>query len=497
MTIDSLFPLFVLGTSLLTGLVIFLLKEEQHRLRTVLNMAGAVGKMVLVGIMVWGVFHERAYEFRFPLAAGIDLLFRADALAMLFMSLSAFLWLLTTIYAVGYLEGSPKRSRFFGFFSLCVTATMGISLAGNLITFFLFYEMLTVVTYPLVVHRGTRRAMRAGAIYAFYTLGGGAVLLAGISWLHFLAGPIEFASGGSLSGLAGEHRASLIAIFAVLIAGLGVKGSLFPFHGWLPEAMVAPAPVSALLHAVAVVKAGVFGIARVVYHVFGLETASALGVIGPLAAAAALTVLYGSLRALAQDDLKRRLAFSTVSQISYITLGVAVAGSLSTIGGLVHLVHQGIMKVTLFFCAGILSETLGISRIKDMAGVGRRLPLTMAAFTVGALGMIGLPPLAGFISKWYLGLGALQAGQPWALAVLVGSSLLNAAYFLPILNAAWFGNRADGPGERRPGLSEAPYPLLLPTLVTALFTLLAGLLAGTFFSPLEWVKLIVEREYGP
>ncbi|MCL4873885.1 monovalent cation/H+ antiporter subunit D family protein [bacterium] len=497
MSAENWMPIFVLMSSFMTGLLIFSLDESRHALRTALNMLGATVKLVLVGVMLWGVFHERAYEMRFPVVPGIEMIFRADALAMIFLTLSAVLWLVTTAYAVGYLEGAPNRRRFFGFFSLCVTSTMGISLAGNLFTFFIFYEMLTLTTYPLVVHRGTKKALDAGATYLRYTLVGGAVLLVGIIWLHAIAGPFEFTTGGALGHLGPEHASSLVIIFAVLMAGLGVKAAIVPLHGWLPTAMVAPAPVSALLHAVAVVKAGVFGIVRVVYNVYGIESASALGVTAPLAAVAAVTIVYASVRALSQDDLKRRLAFSTVSQLSYIILGIALAGPISTVGGLAHLAHQGIMKITLFFSAGIIAETIGLHRISEMNGVGRRLPVTSAAFTVAALGMIGVPPTAGFISKWYLGTGALASGQPWVLAVLAVSTLLNAAYFLPVINAIWFGERsASWPEEKGRGrFWEADPWLLAPICVTAAMTVLAGLLAGEFFSPLEWAKLIAWREY--
>jgi len=488
----------VLSSSLITGLAIFFLPEERHRLRSALNLAGALAKLVLIAIMLWGVFNEQQYETRYALLPGIDFVLRADALAMLFVALSAVLWLFTTIYAIGYLEGSPHRSRFFGFFSLCVTSTMGIAFAGNLFTFFLFYELLTLSTYPLVVHRGTDKALRAGNVYLGYTLAGGAVLLVGIVWLYSLFGNIEFAHGGVLSGTAPELHGELIVIFALLIAGLGVKAGLVPLHGWLPMAMVAPAPVSALLHAVAVVKAGAFGIVRVVYDVYGIKFAAGLGLLVPLAIVASITIVYGSLRALAQDDLKRRLAFSTVSQVSYIALGVGLFGPIGTVGGLAHLVHQGIMKITLFFCAGNLAEALGIHKVSEMHGVGRRMPWTMAAFTVAAFGMIGVPPMAGFISKWYLGLGALESGMGWVLAVLVASSLLNAAYFLPILYAAWFKpQRGTWPAEQPRGRFETGWRLLLPPLVTAAFTLAAGLFAATLFSPLEWAQLIMTREHEP
>jgi multicomponent Na+:H+ antiporter subunit D len=253
-----------------------------------------------------------------------------------------------------------------------------------------------------------------------------------------------------------------------------------------------------LLHAVAVVKAGAFGIVRIVYDVYGAETAAALGVLQPLAIAAGVTIVYGSVRALFQDALKKRLAYSTVSQVSYIVLGAAILGPVATIGGLIHLVHQGIMKITLFFCAGNYAETLGTHRVSEMNGVGRRMPWTTAAFTVAALGMIGIPFLAGAVTKKYLKLGAEQAGAEWVLWVLTASSLLNAAYFLPILWRAWARPpAAKWPAEHSFGRWETHWMLLLPPLVTAALVIWAGVFADSPFSPLTWVKLIAEREYGP
>jgi multicomponent Na+:H+ antiporter subunit D len=494
-TFDAALPLLILLTSAVPGLAIFFLGEERHLARATLNLGGALAKVALLGLVLWGVFHGHAYETRLPFLPGIDFVLRVDAPALLFGALSGVLWLLTTVYAIAYLEHSPHRSRFFGFFSLCVTASMGVALAGNLVTFLVFYEFLTLTTWPLVVHRGTPQALAGGRVYLAYTLGGSALLLAGIAWLHAVAGPVEFTERGALAAVAGRVP-ELRAIFALLAAGLGVKAALVPLHGWLPRAMVAPAPVSALLHAVAVVKAGAFGLVRLVYDVFGIEFGEQLGVLAPLAVVAAVTIVWGSLRAVFQDDLKKRLAYSTVSQVSYIVLGTAVIGELSTVGGLVHLVHQGLMKITLFFCAGNLAETLGVHKVSEMAGTGRRMPLTLAAFTVGALGMMGLPPLAGFVSKWYLGVGALQAGQGWVIWVLAASTLLNAAYFLPILRAAWLEPPpAAWPHEHR-FRHETSLGLLVPPLITAALVVLAGLLAGSDLSPLGWAKLIVGREYA-
>ena len=497
MSFNNWLPLLIVMSSLVPGLVIFLLREESHSLRTLLNLFGAIIKLLLVGLLIWGVYHAEVIETRWTLAPGLDLVLHADALSVLFVTLSTLLWLLTTIYAIGYLENAPHRSRFFGFFSLCVTATVGLALAGNLFTFVIFYEMLTLATYPLVAHKGSPEALRGARIYLAYTLSGGILLLIGTIWLRNIAGPLEFAQGGILGSIEGLDPLVLGIIFLLLITGLGVKAALVPLHGWLPQAMVAPAPVSALLHAVAVVKAGAFGIVRVVYDVYGIEFAASLGLLAPLAVAAGFTIVYGSLRALSQDHLKKRLAWSTVSQVSYIALGAAILGPLATIGGVVHLVHQGLMKITLFFAAGNYAETLGIHKVSEMNGVGRRMPGTTIAFTIGALGMIGLPPVAGFISKWYLGLGAVEAGiAAWILPVLIASSLLNAAYFLPILYRAWFlktGERLQPAGERARVVT--PPALLWPPIVTAGLALAAGLFAALPYSPLEWAQLIAEREY--
>ena len=491
-------PGAIVLSSLIPGVLIFLVAEEDCNRRTLLNMTGAILTLLMVAVLVWGVFLGAVFETRLTIAPGLDLILHADALSMLFVTLSSVLWLVTTIYAIGYLEHSPNRSRFFGFFSICVSATVGIALAGNLLTFVIFYEILTLATYPLVAHRGTPDATRGAKIYLAYTIAGGVALLIGAVWLRSLTGPVDFVERGVLSGLPAALHPQLIGIFLLLLLGLGVKAALVPLHGWLPQSMVAPAPVSSLLHAVAVVKAGAFGIVRVVYDVYGVEFASQLGLLTLLGVAASVTILYGSVMALTQDGLKKRLAYSTVSQVSYIALGASILGPIATIGGMVHLVHQGIMKITLFFCAGNYAETLGVHKVSEMDGVGRRMPWTTLAFSVGALGMIGIPPIAGFVSKWYLGLGAVEAGAHWVLLVLAASTLLNAGYFLPILYKAWF----RPPPERWPqehvfdSRFETLGALLWPPVFTAALCILAGLLAAAPFSPLEWATLIARREYG-
>jgi len=484
---SELVPVAILLASFTAAIATFFVREEDRALRNALNLGGAVVKLALVAFMLREVSRGITYETRFDLVPGLSFLLRVDDLALLFLTLSAFLWLVTTVYAIAYLKDAHDLSRFFGFFSLCVTATAGISLSGSLVTFFIFYELLTLSTWPLVVHKSDEASLRAGRLYLAYTLTGSAILLVAIVWLEGVTGPVEFA--GPDLGTMADAPDDMVqrVLFVLFIAGLGVKAALVPLHGWLPSAMVAPAPVSALLHAVAVVKAGAFGIVRVLYDVYGMERVVELDLATPLAVVAAITIVYGSLQALRQTNLKRRLAYSTVSQVSYIVMGVAIGAPLATVGGLVHLVHQGLMKVTLFFCAGAFAERLRAETIADMDGIGSRMPLVATAFSIAALGMIGIPPVAGFVTKWYLGLGGLETGAGWVIVVLIASSLLNAAYFLPILYRMWY-SAPDSPGTR---LNHAP-GLALPPAITAFAALAAGLFAAASLSPLGWTRLIVD-----
>lgn len=486
---NAALPVLILLTSAVPALVTFFLDQDSHRLRNALNLGGAALKLGLVVWMLFAVAGGTTHEATLALAPGLKILLRVDALALLFISLSATLWLLTSVYAIAYFGTKAELSRFFGFFSLCVAATTGLALSGSLISFFIFFELLTLSTWPLVAHKQDGPSLRAARSYLAFALPGSAALLWAIIWLESATGPVLFTAPPDLGAL---DPASQRAIFALFILGVGVKAALVPLHGWLPAAMAAPAPVSALLHAVAVVKAGAFGVVRVVYDVFGATNVVTLGVGPPLAALASVTIIWGSVRALQQDEIKKRLAFSTVSQVSYIVLGAALAGPVAMVGGLVHLVHQGLMKITLFFCAGIYDERAGVKRIEGLNGLGSRMPWTSACFSLGAMGMIGLPPMAGFISKFHLGLGALEVGAPWVLGVLVASTLLNAAYFLPLLYRLWFlpahgGTVAD---ERAPALVG-------PAVVTAAASIGVGVLAASALSPLGWATLIVTREYAP
>jgi NADH-quinone oxidoreductase subunit L/multicomponent Na+:H+ antiporter subunit D len=382
--------------------------------------------------------------------AGVEFALRADAAGLLFALLAATLWLATSVYSVGYTRGLDEhdQTRYFAAFAASIAATMGVAFAANLITLFVFYELLTLATYPLVVHAGTAEARAAGRKYVAYTLGGGVVALAGILLVGALAGTVGFVPGG-IPGLAGADPALARVAFVLLAVGFGVKAALVPLHGWLPAAMVAPTPVSGLLHAVAVVKSGVFAVARTVLYTFGPDLTWALGLGLALAVAAAVTMLVAGVVGIRQDSLKRGLAYSTVGQLSYIVLGLALATPVAVFGALLHVVAHAFMKLTLFLAAGVVYVETGEKYVSDMAGVGRRLPLTMTAFAVAAAGLVGFPLVAGFVSKFHLVLGAAGGPAPLFVAVYLVAGLLKLLYFWPVVYVAFFGERgSDAPASR-------------------------------------------------
>jgi multicomponent Na+:H+ antiporter subunit D len=404
-----------------------------------------------------------------PLIPGTDIALRLDALGAVFALLASGLWILASIYSAGYARALElqNRRRFFACFAAAVGSAVGIALAANVLTFLLFFEALTLSTYPLVLHRETPAAFAAARRYLAYALTGGISLTAAAAWTWLLTGSLEFSAGGILSYDTGPGV--LLPLFALYAIGFGVKAAVMPFHAWLPAAMVAPVPVSALLHAVAVVKAGVFGALRVTGYVFGPELLWESGAAGILAAAAGITVLLASIAALAQDDLKRRLAYSTVANLSYIVLGAALLQPNAMKGGILHLANHGFAKITLFFCAGAIHAVAHVEKVSQLKGLARRMPWTFAAFSTAALALIGVPGLCGFTGKLFLCRGAID-GSAWLyLAVVLGGSLLSAAYLLPILRAAYF---EGAPGGER---SEASPMIVAPLIITALLSVVFGL----------------------
>ncbi|WP_254274024.1 proton-conducting transporter membrane subunit [Haloarcula marina] len=442
--VASLRPLLAVLVSALAIPVILSLKSRPN-VREGVTLAVAAAKFAIVASMVPGVLSGTQYVFSFgQFATGIELALRADPLGILFAGLASLLWIVTSFYSIGYMRGLSEhaQTRYFASFAASLASAVGVAFSANLLTLFVFYELLTVSTYPLVTHDETDEARAAGRKYLTYTFGGGVAVLGGTALVFFLTGTTAFTPGG-IEALATADPMLARAAFALLAAGFGVKAALMPAHSWLPDAMVAPTPVSGLLHAVAVVKSGVFGIARVVLDVFGTETMANLGVDLPLAALAAFTLLTASVIALRQDNLKRRLAYSTISQLSYIVLGLALLEGDALVGGLLHIPAHAFMKLTLFFCAGAIHVETHTDDISDMAGIGKRMPLTMAAFAIAAAGMAGIPLVAGFVSKWYLVIGALDGGGLVFAAALLVSGVLNIAYFWPIVYQAYFESEDD------------------------------------------------------
>ena len=471
--IHSCLPLWACLASLLAvpGILIF---RKERFLREGITFASGLVKFSLVVFMVPRVLSGKTIEYTLVKGiAGINvpLQFRVDGLGILFAVVASSLWLLTSLYSVGYVRALKEHSqtRYFVFFAISLSATLGVAFAGNLLTLYLFYEMLSLATWPLVTHHQDKEARSAGRTYLTHLLGTsvGFALPALIFCYAKTGGNMSFADGGFLTADIGSGA----GIILMLMFAFGFsKAGMMPFHSWLPGAMVAPTPVSALLHAVAVVKVGVFCILRVVTGVFGIDLLDRLGIGTVLAWVASFTVIVSSLIALTQDNLKRRLAFSTIGQLSYIIVGASVFSNLALRGAMLHIATHAVAKITLFMCAGAIFVATGKKQISQMVGLGRKMPITFAAFFIASLSVIGLPPTAGFISKWYLVLGAMDAGQIALVVVLIISSILNIAYLLPIAWNAFYP--APNGMETDSGIAEAPWACVAPLVITSALCLL-------------------------
>jgi len=394
----------------------------------------------------------------------IAIYFRIEPLGMIFSLIASFLWLITSIYSIGYMRGHEEQNqtRFYICFAIAISSVMGISYAGNLFTLFIFYEVLTLSTYPLVTHAGTDKAKRGGRVYLGILLSTSILfLLLGIIGTWYAAGSLDFVAGGVFDD--GQTLAAAV-LLPLFIFGIG-KAAIMPFHRWLPAAMVAPTPVSALLHAVAVVKAGVFSVLKVCSYTFGFDMLRQLPTTEFLIYLAGASVIIASLVAMRQDNLKARLAYSTVSQLSYITVGALLANEAGALGGAMHIGMHAFGKITLFFCAGAIMVASHKTEISDMRGLGRKMPITMGAFFVGALSIIGLPPCGGTWSKWFLMIGTIDAEKWILMAVLMASSLLNIAYLLPIPLKGFLYESPDDT-DLHGGIQEAPLPILIALTVT-------------------------------
>ena len=467
-TLISLKPLVAVLVSLLV--LPLIAYSRSPNVREGWTFLAAIVKFAIVASMLPAVLNGMEITCSLvEVLPGLSIAFRVDAFGMLFALVASFLWIITSVYSIGYMRGLDEhgQTRYFCFFAISLSATIGVAFSANLLTMYLFYEMLSLATYPLVTHHQDKEARTSGRKYLLYTVGSsiGLVLPAMLITYH-LTGNLDFSPQGVLAGTA--SRGTVTILLFMFVFGFA-KAAIMPFHSWLPAAMVAPTPVSALLHAVAVVKVGVFSIVRTITGIFGTDVLQTFDLSTPLLFVASITILVGSFIALSQDNLKRMLAFSTIAQLSYIVLGAALLSTKGITGGMVHIAMHAFGKITLFFCAGAIFVATGKKNISDMTGIGRRMPLTMTAFFIGALSIIGMPPCGGFLSKWFLVLGALEADKIAILAVLLFSSLLNAAYFMPVVYRAFFCPPEDALFEAK--VQEAPLFCVVPLVITAVISI--------------------------
>lgn len=487
-TYGSLIPLWAVLVSLL-AVPLIVMSGRWPNLREGWTLVAAGVKFGLVFSLLPGALAGNVAEVRLlAIAPGVELALRADAFGVFFALIASGLWILTSFYSIGYMRGNgeAKQTRYYASFAVSLAATIGIAFSANLLTFVVFYEILTLATYPLVVHKESAVATRAGRQYLAYALSAGLLLVVGSAWVYSTTGTLDFRAGGIL-GDADTGAAGMRILFVIFVAGVGVKAGLMPLHSWLPAAMVAPTPVSALLHAVAVVKSGVFGMVRVTGFVFGPEVMRLFDLHILLAVFAGATILLASILAMKQTDLKKRLAYSTVAHLSYITMGAALLTKEGFAGGILHISTHATMKITLFFCAGAIYVNTHRQRIADLDGIAKAMPWTMGAFLIGTMGLAGLPPVNGFLSKWHLIGGSLAAGWWIPVVVFLMSGLLNAAYFFPIIRRAYFGKP-----DRLEDVGEASPLMVVPLCITALLSVLLFVFPNVLFHFYDLAMTIAE-----
>ena len=461
MTVETLIALTMIVP--VVGAVLIALTGRQGNIREFVTLTTSVILFAVV-LQLLGVVESGARPVWVlgEMLPGLDIKFAPEPLGMIFAVIASALWIVTSFYAIGYMRAHKEihQTRFYVSFAIAIASSMGIALSGNMLTLFVFYELLTISTYPLVAHAGTRDAKRGARIYLGILLGTSiGFQLVAIVWTWLLAGTLDFTNGGILEGTASGVVISVLLVLYVY--GIG-KAALMPFHRWLPAAMVAPTPVSALLHAVAVVKAGVFSVLKVSVYIFGLDLLGQTATTSWLAAMAGITILLASIIAMRQDNLKARLAYSTISQLSYIVLAAMLASGTAFIGGGIHIVMHAFAKITLFFCAGAIIVASHKTKVSELNGLGRKMPITFFAFFIASLSLIGLPPFGGMWSKWLLGLGAAETDQSIYIAVLMISSLLNVAYLMPVVVRGFFykpSNAESDDNHQQGDLFQSPAPV--------------------------------------
>jgi len=473
----------------LVGAVGVMLKGRNENIREAISCVSSLVLFAIVLSLIPDILHHRTLVFHmFTLLPGVSITLRADAMSMIFAIVASSLWTIAVFYSMGYMRGLKEhaQTRFNACFALSIFGAIGVAFSDNLFTLYLFYEIVSVCTYPLVAHHQDDEGYHGARKYIIYlTTTAKAFLLPAMILIYVLTGTLDFAPNIS-TGIfpAGVNSALVTMLYIFCLFGFA-KNGVMPFHHWLPGAMVAPTPVSALLHAVAVVKVGVFCTTRVMLYVFGVDTMNALNLGIPTAYFVGFTVLMASILALSKDNLKARLAYSTVSQLSYIIMGVALLTPAGIQGGLIHIVNHGFSKITLFFCAGAIYVAAHKKNISEMEGLGKTMPFTFGAFAIASLSMIGAPPVAGFVTKWNLLVGSIQAHQIGILLILIASTLLNVGYFAPVTYKAFFGKRPEG--EPYTGIKEAPLAMLIPILIACAVSVVIGIFPNIM---MQFVKVV-------
>ena len=478
---ESALPLLPIGIVLVSSILI-MVSGKRPNLREFWSIAGAVLTFLSVMAMVPAIWQGNRILYTLStIAPGISLNFRVDALSLIFGIVSSFLWIFASIYNIGYMRSLNEhaQTRYYTCFAIAIFGAQGVSYSGGLFSLYLFYEVITLFTYPLVAHHQDEEGYAGAKKYLVYLVGTSkGFLLPALILAYVMTGTLDFADNIRTGVFPSTADPLWITVTYVLFIAGFAKAAIMPFHNWLPSAMVAPTPVSALLHAVAVVKAGVFCITRVMLSTFGTGVLQDLGIGLVTAYFVSFTILAASIIALTKDDLKARLAYSTVSQLSYIILVVALLDNSGVLGGIIHIVNHGFAKITLFFCAGAIYVAHHKKKISDMAGIGYAMPFTMGAFALASLSMIGAPPVGGFVTKWYLLNGAIEIRNIQILIVLVASTILNAGYFVPITIRAFF----EGKKERwsRKDIQEAPLTMVVPLVLASLISLVLGIFPDFF-----------------
>jgi multicomponent Na+:H+ antiporter subunit D len=461
----------------LIGSIIVMLLGKDENLRETISSVSSVALFVVVCSMIPTIFAgQTLYYNLFTILPNVTISLRADPMSMIFAMVASSLWTIAVFYSMGYMRGLNEhaQTRFNACFAIAIFGAIGVAFSDNLFTMYLFYEIVSICTYPLVAHHQDQEGYDGGRKYLVYlTATAKAFLLPAMILIYVLTGTLDFATDISTGIFPDGVNKGLVTMLYIFCLFGFAKNGIMPFHHWLPGAMVAPTPVSALLHAVAVVKVGVFCTTRVMLYVFGVDLMDALNLGVPTAYFVGFTIIAASIIALSKDNLKARLAYSTVSQLSYIILGVALLTPAAIEGGLIHIVNHAFSKITLFFCAGAIYVAAHKKEISEMEGLGKVMPFTFGAFAIASLSMIGAPPVAGFVSKWKLLVGSMQAHQIGILLILLTSTLLNAAYFLPVTYRAFFGKRpADEPYT---GIKEAPLSMLIPILIACFISVVIGI----------------------